>query len=328
MKRRSFMKALAVLGGGLTVGSELPGWLADAASVPATALGEPDLPPGARHLFTVLHTNDVHSRIDPFPEGSGRFAGLAGAARRASLIGAIRERHRDVLLLDAGDAFQGTPYFNLFHGEVEFKVMSALGYDAMTIGNHDFDAGIDGLLRAAEFASFELVSSNYDFSSTPLRHVVRPYLTRSLGGVKVGVFGLGVILEGLVQESLCKGVVYNDPVATARRMVALLRGDERCDVVICLSHLGNDGTRGEPGEQQVAREVSGMDLVIGGHSHTFMERPVEVVHGDRRTLVFQVGWAGIYLGRVDFYRNPDGRLGARASALKIGNPLRHAASLV
>jgi 5'-nucleotidase len=273
--------------------------------------------------ITILHTNDVHSRIDPFPEGQGRNAGLAGAARRATLIEEIRRENRakggHTLLLDAGDVFQGTPYFNLFKGRVDFAVMRELGYDVMTLGNHDFDVGIDGLIAAldAARAPFDLVSANYDFSRTALKGRVQPYITRACGPVKVGIFGLGVILEGLVSEPLRRGVVYRNPLPVAREMAEHLRGSEGCDLVICLSHIGNEGYDGEPGDQQIARDVSGIDLIVGGHSHTFMERPDRIPHGERTTLVFQVGYAGIYLGRVDFRMRAGAVVDARACALPV-----------
>ncbi|MBD3235249.1 MAG: twin-arginine translocation signal domain-containing protein [Candidatus Eisenbacteria bacterium] len=272
---------------------------------------------GDETVITILHTNDVHSRIDPFPEGKGRNAGLGGASRRATLVRRIRAQSPHTLLVDGGDVFQGTPYFNLYHGEVDFRVMSALGYTAMTIGNHEFDAGLDGLAAAAEHADFDLLSANYDFRGTRLADRVRPYTLREVGGYRVGLFGLGVALEGLVAAPLCRGVTYSDPVAAARRMTELLRTEKRCDLVVCLSHLGNRGYAGHPGEQDVARQVSGIDLIVGGHSHTFMDEPTRVRHGSRETLVFQVGWAGINLGRVDFHMQRGEVREARAAAIPL-----------
>lgn len=310
--RRDFMKktaaGLAWAGGGALLEGVadlgLPGGIARSAASDET-------------VITILHTNDVHSRIDPFPEGRGRNADLAGASRRATLLGRIRAENPYTLLVDAGDAFQGTPYFNLYRGEVDFRVMSALGYTAMTIGNHEFDVGLDGLAAASEHAGFDLLSANYDFSDTVLRDRVKPYTLREIGGVRLGLFGLGVGLEGLVAAPLCRGVVYADPIAAARKMSETLRTAEKCDLVICLSHLGNQGYQGEPGEQQLAREVAGIDLIVGGHSHTFMDEPTRVRHGARETLVFQVGWAGINLGRVDFHMRSGEVRQARAHAIPL-----------
>jgi 5'-nucleotidase len=258
-------------------------------------------------LLTILHTNDVHSRIDPFPEDGSRNAGRGGAARRATLIRRVRAESPHTLVVDAGDTFQGTPYFNLFKGVLDFKVMSALGYDVMTLGNHDFDGGVEGLMNALPQARFDIVNANYDFSGSPLADHVRPFVVRETGPARVGLFGLGVLLEGLVTPALCRGVTYGAPVPAAQRMVQRLRTDERCNVVVCLSHLGKDGYGGEIGDEQLAAEVPGIDLIVGGHSHTFMDEPLRVRHGERETLVFQVGWAGINLGRVDF-RLREGRV--------------------
>ncbi|MFH1145111.1 MAG: metallophosphatase [Candidatus Eisenbacteria bacterium] len=317
--RREFLRrggaGLASFGlAGLTDG--VSGWFEDAWG---TETGET--------LITILHTNDVHSRIDPFPEDGSRNAGMAGAARRATLIRRIRDENPNTLLLDAGDTFQGTPYFNLFRGEVDFRVMTALGYDAMTIGNHDFDGGMDGLAQAARFAEFELISANYDFSGTALANRVKPYLVRPVGKIRVGIFGLGVGLDGLVSESLRPGVGYADPFPVAESVVRRLREQERCALVICLSHLGHKGYAGDPGDQDLARQVAGIDLIVGGHSHTFMDAPERTAHGDRETLVYQVGWGGIYLGRVDFRLTPKGELlDVRAMAVPVDASV-HASAL-
>jgi 5'-nucleotidase len=272
---------------------------------------------------TLLHTNDVHSRIDPFPAGSGRNAGRAGAVPRARLIESIRdelaaEGQPRPLLLDAGDVFQGTPYFNLYRGEVDFQVMSWLGYDVMTVGNHDFDAGLERLAEVTRrYAVFDIVSANYDFSGTVMEPCVQPWVVRDVGPVRVGIFGLGVKLEGLVPAGLRPGVVYRDPRRAAREWCRYLRYEQRCDLIVCLSHLGNEGWDGEPGDQQLAREIGDIDLIIGGHSHTFMDRPTRIQHEQRETLVHQVGFAGINLGRVEF-RMKDGQvLEARAESRPV-----------
>lgn len=322
MKRREFLRrgalGLASLGLGDLLGAGTR-WTPDArAGEPGAGTADAaGASPAGERLITILHTNDVHSRIDPFPEDGGRNAGLGGAARRATLISRVRAENPHTLLLDAGDVFQGTPYFNLFKGEADFRVMSALGYDAMTIGNHDFDAGVEGLLAALPHARFPLLNANYDFGASPLAEHVRPCLVRDLAGVRVGLFGLGVVLAGLVSEPLCRGITYTDPLAAARAMVARLRGEERCDLVVCLSHLGNQGYAGEIGDQQLAAALEGIDLIVGGHSHTFMDEPTRVRHGERETLVFQVGWGGIHLGRVDFSLRAGRVAGAQASVLPV-----------
>ncbi len=278
---------------------------------------------GDEVVITLLHTNDVHSRIEPFPDDGSRNANMAGAARRATLVNRIRGENPHTLLLDAGDVFQGTPYFNLFEGEVDFRVMSALGYDAMTLGNHEFDTGVEALARVArEHARFAIVSANYDVAGTALEGLVRPYVIRNLGPARVGIFGLGIKLEGLVGASMFRGVTYSNPVDAARETARRLREVEKCDLVVCLSHLGNNGYAGEPGEQDVGREVAGIDFIAGGHSHTFMDSPTRVRHGDRETLIFQVGWGGIYLGRVDFRMQRGRVVEASAAAMPVDGRFR------
>jgi 5'-nucleotidase len=229
----------------------------------------------------------------------GRFQGLGGVARRASLIREIRRVNPNVLLLDSGDIFQGTPYFNFFKGEIEFEAMSAMAYDVATIGNHDFDNGVEGLVEMMPRASFQFVSANYDVAGSPLKPFVEPWTIREVGGVRVGIFGLGIAFQGLVLEKLHQGVRYLDPFVAARRCVAELRG-RGCSLVVCLSHLGYRYRGDTPSDTRLAQEVEGIDLILGGHTHTFLDTPdVFPKPGGRRTLVNQVGWAGMRLGRVD-----------------------------
>lgn len=252
--------------------------------------------------ITILHTNDTHSRMEPFHKGSGRYAGHGGVARRASLIKAVRAAQPNTLVLDGGDFFQGTPYFNRFHGALEVKALSALGYDAVTIGNHDFDLGPDGLAAALEHKRFSVVSSNYKISHPQLAPHVQPYLVKNFGPIKVGVFGLGVALDGLVNPRLSQGVVYQDPIMAAQEAVEVLRVDHGVHMVVALSHLGFRGVLGEPGDLDWPRQVKGVNYVVGGHTHTFLDAPRSISHarGGWETLVMQVGFAGINLGRADF----------------------------
>ncbi len=266
---------------------------------PYTALAADEL------RLVILHTNDTHSRIDPFPMDGGRFEGLGGAARRATLIKRIRATHPHVLLLDSGDIFQGTPYFNFFKGEVEFKTMSAMEYDVATLGNHDFDNGVDGLVSMLPHASFEFVSANYDVAGSPLEPHVSPYTVRTFGEVKVGLFGLGIDFEGLVLPALHEGVSYVDPIREGRKMVNTLR-NQGCHFVICLSHLGYRYRGDRVSDTVVAREVPGIDLILGGHTHTFLDAPDIYHQADQSSIVHQVGWAGIRLGRVDVIFNREG----------------------
>lgn len=269
---------------------------------------------------TILHTNDTHSHIDPFPSTHSRYANMGGVSRRASLIEQVRKENPNTLLLDAGDIFQGTPYFNFFGGEIEFKLMSKLGYDAATIGNHDFDNGIEGLAKQLPHAKFDFVTSNYDFSNTVLDGRTRPYKVFQAGKVKVGVFGLGIELEGLVLRRLYRETQYLDPKEVAQSMVKTLREDEKCDLVICLSHLGYEYTKNpsKPSDMKIAEQVDGIDLIIGGHTHTFLEKPtiVQNKYGNE-VLVNQVGWAGLRLGRIDFYLDAANKVKGEGAAILV-----------
>src|SRR5690606_24886306 len=191
-----------------------------------------------KHI-TILHTNDTHSHIDPFEASHPKNPNMGGVARRATLVERIRRENPNTLLLDAGDIFQGTPYFNFYGGELEFKLMSMLRYDAATIGNHEFDNGLGGLLAQMPHARFELINANYDFSNTMMDGYVKPYSTYSLDGVKIGVYGLGIQLEGLVTKRLYQETVYLDPLEIALDMERRLKEEENCDLIVCLSHLGH-----------------------------------------------------------------------------------------
>ncbi|HEY2961465.1 MAG TPA: metallophosphatase [Pyrinomonadaceae bacterium] len=253
-------------------------------------------------VITILHTNDTHSQIDPLP-ANDRNAGKGGVARRATLVKRIRKENPNTLLIDAGDVLQGTPYFNFYKGEVEYKAMSAIGYDVGTLGNHEFDNGVEALAAALKFANFDIVSANYDVKGTALEGRVKPYVVKTVGGIRVGLFGLGISPAALITPENFKGVTYVDPVIVARNMVKTLREQERCALVVCMSHLGYYETprRNGIGDSQVAAQVDGIDFIASGHNHLFMERPVEQTQPcGAKTLIFQVGKSGIYVGRVDF----------------------------
>ncbi|KQS53327.1 MAG: metallophosphatase [Flavobacteriaceae bacterium] len=260
-----------------------------------------------KHI-TILHTNDVHSHIDPFPPTDAKNPNMGGVSRRASLIESIRRENPNVLLLDAGDIFQGTPYFNYYGGELEFKLMSMMKYDLATMGNHDFDNGIDGFYSQLHNAKFDFVSANYDFKNTVLDGIVKPYKIFIKDGIKIGVFGLGVELDGLVDKKNYKETVYNDPVSVSQEMTRILKAQERCDLIICLSHIGY-AYKNDPdkiSDLKLAAATRDIDLIIGGHTHTFLDKPTIVKNLDGiDTLVNQVGCYGINLGRIDFYFDTD-----------------------
>jgi 5'-nucleotidase len=254
--------------------------------------------------ITILHTNDVHSHIDTFGPEDGRNANKGGVARRATLIEAIRNENPNTLLLDAGDIFQGTPYFNYYGGELEFKLMSKLKYDAATIGNHDFDNGIDGLFAQLPHAEFEFISANYDFKNTILDTHTKTYKIFKKDGVKIGVFGIGIELNGLVAPALYKETKYLDPIEVAQDMTRILKTEEQCDLIICLSHLGYYYKNNPDliSDLNLAKITKDIDLIIGGHTHTFLPKPTVVKNkNNENMLVNQVGCYGINLGRIDFY---------------------------
>ena len=258
--------------------------------------------------ITILHTNDTHSHIDPFPADHPKNPNMGGAARRAAIIESIRKEEKNVLLLDAGDIFQGTPYFNYYGGELEFKLMSMMQYDVATMGNHDFDNGIDGFYVQLPHAKFDFVSANYDFKNTVLNDIVKPYKIIIKDGIKIGIFGLGVQLDGLVDKKLYKETVYNNPIEVAQDMTRILKEEKKCDLVICLSHLGfkyKDEPE-KPSDILLAQKTKNIDLIIGGHTHTFLEKPVIEKNSEgKEVLINQVGCFGVNLGRIDFYLTND-----------------------
>ena len=250
--------------------------------------------------LVILHTSDTHSRIEPIdPHAADRYAGMGGVVRRATFLKDFRAGNPDVLLFDCGDISQGTPYYNLFQGEVEVKMMNLMGYDAMTIGNHEFDFGLDNMARLFRMADFPVVCANYDVTGTVLEGLVKPYVVLNRDGMKIGVFGLSPKMEGLVQADKCEGVVYNDPIAAAQEVTDRLRAQEGCDVVICLSHLGFR-IKNEVCDEKLAAETKGIDVILGGHSHTFMEKPAFYLNAEGKSIpVLHTGKSGIFVGELD-----------------------------
>lgn len=305
MKRRDFIQQVSATTALVTVGGF---GLQSFSTVPKTS------------KITILHTNDVHSHIDAFGPEDGRNANKGGVARRASLIESIRLESPNTLLLDAGDIFQGTPYFNYYGGELEFKLMSKLKYDAATIGNHDFDNGIDGLYTQLPHAEFQFISSNYDFSNTIMDTHVKPYKIFKKERIKIGVFGLGIELNGLVDPAMYKETKYLDPVEIAQDMTRILKTEEKCDLIICLSHLGYN-YKTDPNkisDLKLASLTKGIDLIIGGHTHTFLPKPTIVKNSEgKNMLVNQVGCYGINLGRIDFYFDTNKNKSANGTSIIV-----------
>ncbi len=288
MKRRNFIQKSAAASALLTLGG----------------LGLTSFDKKTSKHITILHTNDTHSHIEPFPNNHYKYPNKGGVSRRATLVKQIRKENPNTLLLDAGDIFQGTPYFNFYGGELEFKLMSMLKYDAATIGNHDFDNGIDGLYAQLPHANFDFVSANYDFRNTILDSHVKPFKFFKKDGIKIGVFGLGIELNGLVDNRLYKETKYLDPVEISQDMSKILKEEKQCDLVICLSHLGYYYKNNpiQISDLNLAAKTKNIDLIIGGHTHTFLPKPTVTKNSiGENVLVNQVGCYGINIGRIDFY---------------------------
>lgn len=270
--------------------------------------------------ITILHTNDVHSHIDAFGPEDSRNANKGGVARRANLIETLRKENPNTLLLDAGDIFQGTPYFNYYGGELEFKLMSKLKYDAATIGNHDFDNTINGLYAQLPHAEFDFISANYDFSNTIIDSHVKPYKVFKKDGVKIGVFGLGIELNGLVDPAMYRETKYLDPIEITQDMTRILKTEKQCDLIICLSHLGYHykNNPNKISDLKLAEATKDIDLIIGGHTHTFLRKPtiIKNIEG-KNTLVNQVGCYGIYLGKIDFYLDTEKNKSANGTSIIV-----------
>src|SRR5437773_8635996 len=268
--RRDFLRTAAVAGLSLPLArsSSLFRWRDPALSIAAPLLE----PLAGETLITILHTNDTHSQIDPVLENDKMYAGRGGVARRATLVKRVRKDNPNTLLIDAGDVLQGTPYFNYYKGEVEYKAMSMIGYDAGTIGNHEFDNGVESLAKALQFANFDIVSTNYDVRGSALEKRIKTHVVKEVGGVRIGLFGLGISPAGLITDDNFEPLKYLDPVTTSRAVVRLLREQERCTLVIGMSHLGYypSSRRNEVGDTQVAAQVDGIDFIASGHTHTFM----------------------------------------------------------
>lgn len=254
--------------------------------------------------ITILHTNDVHSHIDPFPKNDSLNPSGGGVIARANLINLIKKDNPHTLVLDAGDVFQGTPYFNFFGGELELKLMSKMGYNASTLGNHEFDNGTEKLSKVLKHANFSFLNSNYTLKNTPLENKIKSYEIFNLNGIKIGVFGLGIELEGLVEKKLYKGIKYLNPIEISKDVSDDLKYNHNCDLIICLSHLGFSYSKDKNimCDLILAKQTKNIDLIIGGHTHTFLDEPVKVKNLENKDVIInQVGCFGINLGKIDFY---------------------------
>jgi 5'-nucleotidase len=252
--------------------------------------------------LTILHTNDVHSHIEPFADDDKKYPGLGGAAHRATILDNISKKICNVLVLDAGDIFQGTPYFNFFQGDLEIDLMNKMRYDAATIGNHDFDGGIDTLAKQITRSNFPFVNCNYDFTNTPVAGKVHKHVVIKKGKLKIGITGCGVELNGLVPDKLYVNTKYLDPVKCVQEQVDILKYEKKCHLIICLSHLGYKYDNAKVSDIVLAKQTTNIDLIIGGHTHTFLEKPdVQKNKDGKDVLINQVGWAGIQIGQLEYF---------------------------
>jgi 5'-nucleotidase len=255
--------------------------------------------------LVILHTNDTHSQLEPTAPDAVRYPDMGGYARRMGVINQIRNQESNVLLVDAGDFSQGTPYYNFFKGKVEVQGINRMLYDAVTLGNHEFDNGMDTLAAVLKLADFPVVSSNYDVSESAIAAYVKPYLIVEKGGIRIGVFALGAELKGLVMEKQYKGVKFLDPVDTMKKYERLLKEKKKCDVIVCLSHLGSDSTSAKINDFRLAKQSEYVDVFIGGHSHTLLENVKTSNAKGKPVVISQMGKSGLFLGRVDLFLTRD-----------------------
>ena len=255
----------------------------------------------AQKQIVILHTNDTHSTIEPVSKYSKvkEAAGKAGCVRRATMVKQLREQNPDILLFDSGDFSQGSTFYTMYKGDVEVGLMNIMGYDAVTIGNHEFDFGLDNLARLARQAKFPIVCSNCDFTGTPCQDVIKKYCVVVRDGVRIGVFGLTPKIEGLVMKENIAGVKYIDPIQATKEMVSVLRDKERCDIVVCLSHLGWKLAPEYIDDQVLISSTTGIDIVLGGHSHTYMKEMEWVDNAEGKSIpVDQNGKHGAFVGKI------------------------------
>lgn len=251
--------------------------------------------------LVILHTNDTHSNIEPIRVGKGK--GLAGVSRRLEYFSQVKKEHKNVLIVDAGDYNQGTPYFTVFKGKMEVELMNALGYDVATLGNHEFDNGVDELAKRLSKAKYPTVCANFDFSGTSLEKYVKPYVIINKGGKKIGIFGILTNLSNLVAKSSREGIVYHNGFEVANETAKKLKEEEHCDLVIALTHIGYSAQNPKAlSDITLAEQSKNIDIIIGGHSHTFLstEKIFKNLDG-KDVIVLQDGAYGEYVGKLDIW---------------------------
>ena len=250
--------------------------------------------------LVILYMNDTHSRIEPMPKSDSRNPDKGGVVRQNTYIEDVRSKNKNVLLFHCGDFVQGTPYFNLFSGETEVAVMNYMKFDAVTIGNHEFDNGLESLAEMIRKSEFPYVSTNLDFTGTPVEDLTKPFLIIQKGNIRVGIIGLTIDPDGLVTKKSYEGMKWNDPIASANQMADYLRNEEKCDLIVCLSHLGLYFSEEKVGDISLAKQSRNIDIILGGHTHTFLRFPEKIKNIDEKEVIIsQMGGNGIYVGRMD-----------------------------
>lgn len=249
--------------------------------------------------FVILHTNDTHSQVEPTQKSTLSTSDMGGYARRMGVISKIRSEEKNVLLLDAGDFSQGTPYFNFYNGRIEIDAINKMKYDAITLGNHEFDNGMDTLALILSKATVPVVCSNYDISQSVLALYVKPYTILRKSGLKIGIIGLGVEPKSLIIESNYKGLIYENPIEIANKTAIFLKKQEKCDLIICLSHLGADQKEDVVNDFELAKKTRYIDVIIGGHSHSMIVGKKELNLDGKEVIISQMAKSGFYLGRID-----------------------------
>ncbi len=249
--------------------------------------------------LVILHTNDTHSQVEPTEKSTLSSSDMGGYARRMGVINKIRTEEKNVLLFDAGDFSQGTPYFNFYNGRIEIDAINKMKYDAITLGNHEFDNGMDTLAVILSKSKVPIISSNYEISQTSISPYVKPYLIIRKFGMKIGVIGLDVEPKSLIVESNYKGLTYEDPLEVANKMAAFLKKEKKCDIIICLSHLGSNKKSEVINDFKIAQNSRNIDVIIGGHSHSMLENVKELNLDGQEVIISQMAKSGLYLGRID-----------------------------
>lgn len=248
----------------------------------------------AQKKIVILHTNDTHSRIEPIPATDRNNPNMGGLVNRKAVVDSIRQVEKNVLLMDIGDFVQGTPYFNLFHGKVEAESMNMIKYDLGTLGNHEFDYGLDTLKKIVQTLDFPIIVCNYDFSGTPMEGLTKPYIIKKIDGAKIGILGVGCDPVGLIQKEKYEGMKYTPSAEAANEYAQILKNKEKCDIVICISHNGLNP------DKEIAAQSKNIDIIIGGHSHSFMKEPALIKNSvGKDVYIYQVGKNGAYIGKTE-----------------------------